>query len=121
MINTCLFPVDLIPEPTFAALYPNPIVLKVVVPVDSSAAAASWGLAGQTVTISINVMSTCKELKERLSQELGGMPVNKQQLKVISNASVIGTFLKDANSLAAMNIGDGAVLELSLRSRGGKR
>ena len=30
-------------------------------------------------------------------------------------------FLKDANSLAELNVGDGAVLEMTLKSRGGKR
>jgi hypothetical protein len=44
------------------------------------------------------------------------MPASKQQLRF----AALG-FLKDGQTLAELNIGSGAVLELSLKSRGGKR
>lgn len=106
----------MIPEEEFAARYPNPIVVSVIAPVDNSTAAANWGLQGQTVKLSISVRSLCKDIKDQISGQFGGMPVNKQQLRLRN-----GWFLKDASSLAAMNVGDGSILELSVRSRGGKK
>ena len=47
--------------------------------------------------------------------QLGDMPVSKQQLRGPSG------FLKDTLSLAFYNIGPGATLELTTRSRGGRR
>ena len=58
-----------------------------------------------------------KDLKDIIGKQLGDMPASKQQLKNPLNQS----FLKDTQSLAAANIGDGFSLELSLRSRGGKK
>lgn len=83
--------------------------------VDTTPAAAAWGLNGQRVAVTVGVRTTGRELKELLSSRLGGMPSSKQQLK-----SQTGSFLKDTASLAHMNIGDGVSLELSVRSRGGR-
>ena len=60
-------------------------------------------------------MTLVKDLKEMLGRELCGMPINKQQLKHSSG------FLKDNQTLASYNIGNAAHLELSVRSRGGKK
>jgi len=58
-----------------------------------------------------------KELKELLStHHVNGMPPGKQQLKI----QELG-FLKDTSTLAALNIGDGTNIELSAKSRGGKK
>ena len=65
--------------------------------------------------MALNVTQSVKELKDSIGALIGGMPSNKQQLKCPSG------FLKDKDTLASMNIGDGTVLELSVRSRGGKR
>ena len=46
------------------------------------------------------------------------MPSSKQQLK--SSNPGLG-FLKDASTLAELNIGNNEFLELSVKSRGGKR
>lgn len=57
-----------------------------------------------------------KDLKDCIGVLIGGMPSNKQQLK-----SPCG-FLKDKDTLASLNIGGAnSTLELSVRSRGGKR
>ncbi len=114
--------VELIPEDQFAAQFSGPISLIVKVPADASAAGVSWGLNGQTLRLDISVTATVKELKEALAALLKGggaaepMPVNEQQLKVASAG-----FLKDANSLASYNVGNNCTVELSSRSRGGKR
>ena len=50
-----------------------------------------------------------------LSEKFGGMPSNKMQLKGKSG------FLKDNQTLALLNIGNMYSLELSARSRGGKK
>ena len=105
---------ELIPEEEFANRFSGPVTVSVSIPNDNTA--AGWNLNGQVLQVTIPVRSSIKELKEKLSEQLGGMPANKQQLK----APVVG-FLKDNQSLAAANIGDGALLELSTRSRGGKK
>lgn len=46
---------------------------------------------------------------------LGGLPPSKYQFKHWSG------FLKDSNSLASYNIAPGEVIELHLRTRGGRR
>jgi hypothetical protein len=102
----------LIPEDVFARQNSSPVNVTVNIPSDS---ASSWELRGQSLTVSINVSQTVKELKDCIGALIGGMPPNKQQLKSSSG------FLKDKDTLAALNIGDGTVLELSVRSRGGKR
>jgi hypothetical protein len=59
-------------------------------------------------------MSQIKTLKELLAEKTGLAP-NKQQIKHSSG------FLKDSQTLASANIGDGDSVELIGRSRGGKR
>ena len=108
---------ELIPAAEFAARFAQPVTLHILLASDLSAPAA-WNLTGGTLTLSLPVTHSVKQLKEALSQHphLGGMPASKQQVK----SSAFG-FLKDACSLAELNIGDGASLELSAKSRGGKR
>lgn len=106
---------ELMPAAEFSARFPQPVTLQVLLPSDPSAPAA-WNLTGGSVSVAMPVMHTVKQLKELLSTQLGGMPTSKQQLK----HSVFG-FLKDANSLAELNLGDGSTVELSVKSRGGKR
>jgi hypothetical protein len=84
---------------------------------DDASNPASWNLNGQTAALTLPLLSTVKQVKEALSaQVLGGMPASKQQLRY----AALG-FLKDGQTLAELNIGSGAVLEFSLKSRGGKR
>jgi splicing factor 3A subunit 1 len=98
----------------FAEMHPNPIDLIVSVPNDP--ASANWNFNGQSITIQVAVTMGVKDLKEMLSvQFLGNLAANKMQLKTVA----LG-FLKDT-TLAALNIGPGTVLEVSAKSRGGKR
>jgi hypothetical protein len=102
----------LIPAGAFAAQHSGPYTITVVVPVDSSSA---FNLQGQNVTLTVSAGLTVKDLKESLAGHLAGLAANKQQLKNYSG------FLKDAASLAFLNIGPGAGLELSVKTRGGKK
>lgn len=105
---------ELVPEAEFAARFPTGIIeIGVLAPIDSSN--ANFNLRGQEETVSVNIMATIKQLKDLLTEKFGGMPGNKMQLK-----GRLG-FLKDTQSLASLNIGDKSKLELSLRSRGGKK
>ncbi len=95
-------------------MHPNPINIIINVPNDPTA--SNWNFNGQTITVSVSVTASVKDLKESLGVEyLGNMPANKMQLKTNAHG-----FLKDA-TLAALNIGPGTVIDVSSKSRGGKR
>jgi hypothetical protein len=107
---------DLIPEEVFASQHPDPITLHITVPNNATANInPAWDLRGQTMDISISVTKTVKELKDLIGEAVGGMAGSKQQLKGPSG------FLKDQQTLASLNIGPGCSLEMTARSRGGKR
>ena len=101
-----------ISEEEFMLKYPTPVTVYVRVPNDPSF--SSWNLNGQEVSITLSVTSTVKEAKEMMSLQLGGMPVNKQQLKERNSTA----FCKDVETLAKLNIGQGARLELIMKLRG---
>ena len=69
------------------------------------------------MNVTMSVGSTVKAMKDALSAVLGGMPGNKMQLK----APTGGAFFKDTQTLAALNLGDGAVVELTVKTRGGAK
>lgn len=109
------------PADAFLALHGGPaaqVTVQVQVPVsEDSGNPAAWNLNGQTLTLGVTLASSAKQLKEQLSaSHLGGLPANKLQLRYASAG-----FLKDGQSLAELNIPPGALLEVSLKSRGGKR
>jgi splicing factor 3A subunit 1 len=109
----------LISAEEFAAKYPGPITLHVVIPHDASS--SHWQFNGQTVQLSLphGVSATVKDVKELLAaQHLANMPTNKLQLR----SPAIG-FWKDTSTLASLNIagGAGCAIEASVKSRGGKR
>jgi hypothetical protein len=58
-----------------------------------------------------------KELKNMLKEQLGGMPVNKMQIK----HPVSGFMNKDGLSLAHSNVGPMATLDLVPKTRGWTR
>jgi len=112
-------PQELLSEADFAAANPQ-VTLQIRVPNDPSQMA--WNFYGQIVSVSITSMSTIKQAKAELSgAHLNGMPANKMQLR----NPATGTFLKDAATLASLNLGAGpsssTVLELSTKLRGGKK
>jgi len=109
--------IELLPEAQFAASLNKPeVTLQIRIPNDPSQMA--WNFYGQIVRVTVNVMSKIKAVKAELSSvHLNSMPANKIQLKNPSS----GAFLKDAKTLAALNIGPSATLELVPRARGGKK
>jgi splicing factor 3A subunit 1 len=106
----------LIPEADFAASLHSPeVILQIRVPNDRTQMA--WNFYGQILSHTTNVMSQVKNIKHELSKaHLNGMPPNKIQLKVAN-----GTFLKDGNTLAALNLGPTVALELVPKTRGGRK
>eukprot|EP00536_Pseudo-nitzschia_multiseries_P006626 jgi/Psemu1/296307/fgenesh1_pm.144_\ len=97
----------------------NPVVeLQIRIPNDSSQ--QNWNFFGQTLTLTgVDVRSIVKDVKGILSKShLNGMPPNKIQLKTTDAA---GKFLNNNTSLAALNIGPTAMLELKTKQRGGRK
>jgi hypothetical protein len=77
----------------------------------------AWNFYGQMVTLSVNVMTTVKDVKAQLSKKhLNDMPANKILLK-----DPKGGFLSNNATLASLNIGPTATLEMSLKQRGGRK
>jgi len=110
-------PKVLLPEAEFAASLEKPdITLQVRVPNDRTQMA--YNFYGQIVSVTMDVMSTIKSIKQELAKShLNSMPANKIQLKSTST----GVFLKDSSTLATLNIGPMAMLELVPRARGGRK
>jgi len=108
--------IKLLSEAEFVASLTKPeVTLQIRIPNDPSQMA--WNFYGQIISLQIDVTSTVKVVKEELSkQHLNGMPANKIQLK----SDAIG-FLKPSVTLAALNIGPTATLEMSLKTRGGRK
>ena len=106
----------LLSEADFRASLNKPeVILQIRIPNDSSQMA--WNFYGQILSLSVDVMSKIKDVKADLSRtHLNGMPVNKMQFKDPSSG-----FLNNNQSLAALNIGPTATLELVPKTRGGRR
>jgi hypothetical protein len=106
-----------LPESEFAASLSSPeVVLQIRVPNDPTQMA--WNFYGQIVSVTVDVMSKVKSIKQDVSHShFNDMPVNKMQLR----STTTGTFLKDNMSLAALNMGPAATLELVPRARGGRK
>jgi hypothetical protein len=102
-------------EEDFAASLDSPTV-SITVQVPNDPSNSGWNFNGQTVSLSVDVMSKVKAVKTELQSHLGNMPTNKMQLKD-ENAG----FLKDASSLAHYNIGPTATLELKTKTRGKRK
>lgn len=108
-------PNEMLSEADFAASLPNPTVaLSIQIPHDSTN--LTWNLNGQVVSLSVDVTSKIRQVKTELKDQLGEMPVNKMQLKIPSSG-----FLKDAATLAYLNIGPTATLEMVPKTRGGRK
>jgi len=106
----------LLPDVEFAASLSKPeVTLQIRIPNDPSQMA--WNFYGQILSMTVNVMSTVKQVKAELSKmHLNGMPANKIQFKDPKTG-----FLKDGKSLASLNIGPTATLEMVPKTRGGRK
>ena len=100
------------------ASLPKPeVTLQVRIPNDP--AQMAWNFYGQIVSLTVHAMTNIKSVKQELSrQHLNQMPINKIQLKMVTT----GAFLNNNNaSLAALNLGPTATLELLPKTRGGRK
>jgi splicing factor 3A subunit 1 len=106
----------LLSEEDFKASLDSPnVTLQIKIPNDSTQMA--WNFYGQLVSIETNVMTKVKDVKTQLSQaHLNDMPGNKIVLK-----DPKGGFLSNNATLASLNIGPIATLEMSLKQRGGRK
>ncbi|KAG7357962.1 SWAP domain splicing regulatory protein [Nitzschia inconspicua] len=109
---------QLLSEEDFRASLASPdVTLQIKIPNDSTQMA--WNFYGQMVTLQVNVMTKVKDVKAQLSQQyLNDMPANKIVLKDIKGA---GGYLSNTATLAALNIGPTATLDMSLKQRGGRK
>ncbi len=97
-------------------MYPGPCSIDILLPNDPSSCPKFLGNS-LTISLSNGVQTTMKEMKELLSSAyLDNFPVNKIQLK-----HNIHGFIKDTNSLASVNLVNSSILELSIKTRGGKK
>lgn len=99
----------------FIATLEEPVVeLSIKIPNDITQ--QNWNFFGQTLVLEdVDVHSVVKDVKSLLSKKhLNGMPPNKIQLRVD------GKFLNNNTSLAALNIGPKATLEVKTKQRGGR-
>lgn len=112
--DTSIIP-TILSEEEFAKSLSDPnIEISITVP---NMPSSTWNFNGQSISITVDVMTKIKAIKQQLLTKLGGMPVNKMQLKSPS----VG-FLKDGLSLAHLNIGPNyEPLELVPKVRGGRK
>merc|ERR1719232_2356186 len=103
---------NLIPEGEFLARNVSPVTMKVSVP--NMPDKPEWKCDGQMMSVTLALTETVNTVKAKIMEEVG-MPQGKQKLQHEN------MFLKDANSLAYYNIMPGAVLNLQLKERGGRK
>jgi len=103
---------NLIPEGEFLARNVSPVTMSIAVP--NMPDKPEWKCDGQMLSITLSLTETVNTIKSKIMEELG-MPQGKQKLQHET------IFLKDANSLAYYNILPGAVINLQLKERGGRK
>lgn len=74
-----------------------------------------WELEGQEIEMSAPLKRSVGKLKNAIAK-FTKLPANKQKLSMVG----VG-FLKDSTSLAAYNVGDGAVISVEVKERGGRK
>jgi hypothetical protein len=94
---------------------PNEIYFCVLIPHDPSN--SNWNFHGQTIDVTLTAKSKIKDVKELLKGQLGGMPMNKMQLRHPAS----GFMNKDGLSLAHYNVGPGMTIDLVPKTRGGRK
>ena len=110
-------PAELLSAEDFAANLDKPeVTLQIRIPNDPTQMA--WNFYGQVLSQTADIHSTIKTIKQTLSKtHLNDMPINKIQLRLPS-----GKFLNNNNAtLAELNIGPTANLELQPKTRGGRK
>ncbi|XP_075976034.1 splicing factor 3a subunit 1 isoform X2 [Anticarsia gemmatalis] len=100
------------PEMSWLARHPGPAPIQVALP--SLPERAEWRLDGRSLPMSVSLSTTVAELKNLL-QHSTKMPIAKQKLHYE------GLFFKDTNTLAYYNVPPGAVIQLQVKERGGRK
>mmetsp|Transcript_23564 Transcript_23564/g.47673 ORF Transcript_23564/g.47673 Transcript_23564/m.47673 type:complete len:768 (-) Transcript_23564:77-2380(-) len=108
---------EILPEDDFIATLPNPDAVPITIQIPDDPSNANWNFNGQTIEFTLAATSKIKQVKEKLVGELGGMPLNKMQLK----HPVTGFMNKDGLSLGYFNVGPGVVIDLVPKIRGGRK
>ncbi|KAH1012185.1 hypothetical protein HUJ05_011385 [Dendroctonus ponderosae] len=103
---------SLIPEEVFLARNPSPVSIKVTIPMMPEK--SEWKLNGQVLGFTLPLADNVANLKTKIQEELN-MPPAKQKL------FFDGMFFKDQNSLGYYNITQGAVIQLQVKERGGRK
>ncbi|CAG9766708.1 unnamed protein product [Ceutorhynchus assimilis] len=103
---------SLVPEEIFSARNPNPVNIKVAIPLMPDK--PEWKLTGQMLSFTLPIGENVGNLKVKIQEEVN-MPPTKQKLLFD------GMFFKDQNTLAYYNITPGAVIQLQLKERGGRK
>jgi len=103
---------SLVPEAQFIRQHPGRVNLHVSVPnVDDK---PEWKLNGQVLQLSFPITENISALKTKINDEIG-MPPGKQKLQFES------FFLKDAMTMGYYNLMNGAMIQLQLKERGGRK
>jgi len=93
------------------------VLVRVMIPTDPEGEYTGWLFKGQTLDLSMQLTDTLTDVKNRISEQLGGMPDKKMKINFLG-----GSFLnRDDASLAYYNIGSGSILQLGVKERGGGR
>eukprot|EP00737_Agarophyton_chilense_P003782 gb/GEZJ01004534.1/.p1 GENE.gb/GEZJ01004534.1/~~gb/GEZJ01004534.1/.p1 ORF type:complete len:612 (-),score=105.84 gb/GEZJ01004534.1/:493-2328(-) len=90
----------------------NTAQVRVKLPVHNN---IDWKLEGQEIEMSAPLKKTVGDLKSVLAK-MTNLPANKQKLSMTG----LG-FLKDGMKLASYNLGDGAVISVEVKERGGRK
>lgn len=98
-------------------MLPNPDEVPICIRVPHDPSNVGWNFNGQTIDIIIKATTKIKDLKGMLTDQLGGMPTNKMQLKHPST----GFMNRDGLSLAHFNVGPMTTLDLVPKTRGGRK
>ena len=108
---------ELLSESDFISTLSDPDDVPICVRVPHDPSNSQWNFNGQTIDIPAKATTTVKDLKAALKEQLGGMPMNKMQLKHPSS----GFMNKDGLSLAFFNVGPMTTIDLVPKTRGGRK
>ncbi|CAF4818959.1 unnamed protein product [Pieris macdunnoughi] len=100
------------PEMSWLAKHSGNITVQVSLP--QAPERSEWRLDGRVLSFPVTLSSTVADLKNNL-QRATNMPIAKQKLHYE------GLFFKDTNSLAYYNVSPGAVIQLQVKERGGRK
>ncbi|XP_063926123.1 splicing factor 3A subunit 1 [Zophobas morio] len=103
---------SLIPEEVFLSRNPNPVAIKIAIPLIPEK--TEWKLTGQMLSLNVPLSESVSSIKAKIQEETNMAPA-KQKL------FYDGMFFKDSNTLAYYNIITGAVIQLQVKERGGRK